>query len=362
MKKILALILCICMALTLVACGTQKDNNADNDADKNNEVVKEAEYKLGMGVVVNMDSSKTGNAQVDATVATVVTDAEGKIVVCRIDVAQNKMNVADGAVEADKTFKTKMELGDEYGMAGKVDNNDDGVMLEWYEQTKAFEKYVEGKTAAEVEAIETQEAKGHLIAVDKALLDAGCSMQITDFISAVAAACKDEQGMSFKTAKEFTLGVAAVTEAADSKAATADEAGLAAMYTDFAATVVAEGKIIAALYDAIQPKIAINAAGEIGDKTYTATKRNLKENYNMSTYGASMDPNGDGKVNEWYIQSEIFAKHVVGMTADEVANMETAANSIGYQMSTDTELVAAGCTIQITTTKAVMAQAAKNAR
>ena len=118
MKRILAIALCLVMALAIVACGNTTPS------------VTEADYKLGMGVVVSMGSSKTGNAQVDATVATVVTDADGKIVACRIDVAQNKMDITDGAVDAAKTFETKMELGSRYGMAGKVDNNDDGVMLE----------------------------------------------------------------------------------------------------------------------------------------------------------------------------------------------------------------------------------------
>ena len=346
MKKFLAILLCACMALTLVACNTEK------------------EYKLGMGVVVSMDSSKTENAQVDATVATVVLDADGKIVACRIDVAQNKMAVAGGAVDAAKTFETKMELGDRYGMAGKVDNDGNGVMKEWYEQTKAFEAYVVGKTVAEVEAIETKEANGHQIAVDQALLDAGCSMQITDFIAAVAAACKDEQGVSFKTAAEFTLGVAAKTSAADSAAATAEADGTVAMYTDFAAAVVADGKIIAALNDAIQPKITINAAGEITGKSYKATKRNLKEEYGMApalNYG--MDWNGDGKVLEWYLQSAEFSKYVVGKSADEVANLATKeVEGKGYVISADDALLNAGCTIQITSIKAVMAQAAKNAR
>jgi hypothetical protein len=346
MKKFLAILLCACMALTLVACNTEK------------------EYKLGMGVVVSMDSSKTENAQVDATVATVVLDADGKIVACRIDVAQNKMAVAGGAVDAAKTFETKMELGDRYGMAGKVDNDGDGVMKEWYEQTKAFEAYVVGKTVAEVEAIETKEANGHQIAVDQALLDAGCSMQITDFIAAVVAACKDEQGVSFKTAAEFTLGVAAKTSAADSVAATAEDNGTVAMYTDFAAAVVADGKIIAALNDAIQPKITINAAGEIVEKSYKATKRNLKEEYGMApalNYG--MDWNGDGKVLEWYLQSAEFSKYVVGKSADEVANLATKeVEGKGYVISADDALLNAGCTIQITSIKAVMAQAAKNAR
>ena len=346
MKKFLAILLCACMALTLVACNTEK------------------EYKLGMGVVVSMDSSKTENAQVDATVATVVLDADGKIVACRIDVAQNKMDVTNGAVDTAKPFETKMELGDRYGMAGKVDNNDDGVMKEWYEQTKAFEAYVVGKTVAEVEAIETKEANGHQIAVDQALLDAGCSMQITDLIAAVAAACKDEQGVSFKTAAEFTLGVAAKTSAADSVAATAEANGTVAMYTDFAAAVVADGKIIAALNDAIQPKITINAAGEIVEKTYKATKRNLKEEYGMApALGYGMDWNGDGKVLEWYLQSAEFSKYVVGKSADEVANLATKeVEGKGYVISADDALLNAGCTIQITSIKAVMAQAAKNAR
>ena len=357
MKKILALALCLCMVIGLAAC-----TNTENNGTTTTPTATEKEYKLGMGVVVKTDSSKTGNAQVDATVATVVLDADGKIVACRIDVAQNKMNVTDGAVDTAKTFETKMELGDRYGMAGKVDNNGDGVMKEWYEQTKAFEAYVVGKTVAEVEAIQTQEAGGHQIAVDEALLSAGCSMQITEFKEAVVKACKDEQGMSFKTAATFTLGVAAKTTAAESTAATAEAEGVVKMYTDFAAAVIADGKIIATLNDAIQPQIKINAAGEIVEKSFTETKRNLKEGYNMATYGASMDNNGDGQVLEWYVQSQAFSNYVVGKTGSEVAAMQTKTLENGYQISADDALLTAGCTIQITGICAVVAQAANNAR
>ena len=342
MKRILAVLLCAVMVLAAVACAPA-----------------EKEYKLGMGVVVSMDSSKAGNAQVDATVATVVTDADGKIVACRIDVAQNKMTVTDGAVDTAKTFETKMELGSRYGMEGKVDNNGDGVMLEWDAQAKAFEAYVVGKTVAEVEAIKTQEAGGHLIAVDEALLSAGCSMQITDFIAAVAKACKDEQGTAFKTAATFTLGVAAKTAAADSKAATAEENGLVAMYTDFACAVVADGKVIATLNDAIQPKIAIDAAGEIVSKTFAGTKRELKEGYNMAAYGSDND--GDGRVLEWYLQSAEFSKYAAGKTAAEIAALETKELNAHF-VSADDALISAGCTMQITGIMAVVAQAANYAR
>ncbi len=343
MKKILALVLCLCTMLTLfVACGD-----------------KEIDYKLGMGVVVSMDSSATGNAQVDATVATVVTDTDGKIVMCRIDVAQNKMAVAGGAVKTDATFETKMELGSRYGMEGKVDNDGNGVKLEWNAQAKAFETYVVGKTADEVKNMELQEKNGHKIAVDQALLDAGCSMQITDFIDAVVKACNDAQGMSFKaTEGSFTLGVAAKTTAADSVAATAEANGTVKMYSDFAAAVVVDGKIVAALNDAIQPDITINTAGEIVAKTFKNTKRELKEEYGMA---GKVDNNGDGVKLEWYVQSEAFSKFVVGKTADEVAALATELVN-GHYISTDSALLEAGCTIQITGIKAVVAQSAKNAR
>ena len=367
MKKLFAIALCVCMLLTVVACAPKTETPAETTG-TTEPAVTEAEYKLGMGVVVDTASSATGNAQVDATVATVVTDADGKIVVCRIDVAQNKMTVTDGAVEADKTFLTKMELGDDYNMAKygtSMDWNGDGVVKEWYDQAKAFEAYVVGKTAAEVNSIETKEVEGagYIIAADDALLSAGCTIQITDFIKAVAAACNDEQGMTFKTAESFTLGVAAKTTAAESTAATADADGAVKMYSDFAATVVAGGKIIAALNDAIQPNIAINTLGEIVNVEYKGTKRELKEGYNMAAYGQSMDWNGDGKVLEWYLQSMEFSKYVVGKTAAEVAEMATKeVEGSGYIISADDALLSAGCTIQITGIKAVVAQAANNAR
>ena len=343
MKKILAIALCLIMVLSVVACGT-----------------KEADYKLGLGVVVSTASSKEGNAQVDATIATVVTDAEGKIVLCRIDVAQNKMAIADGAVDTAKTFETKMELGSRYGMEGKVDNDNNGKMLEWDAQAKAFESFVVGKTGAEVAALQTQEAGGHQIAVDQALLDAGCSMQITDFMAAVAKACADEQGMAFKAVPgSFTLGVAAKTSAADSKAATAEADGLVAMYSDIACAVVADGKVIATLNDAIQPKIDITVAGVPTAQEFKGTKRELKEGYNMAAYG---QPNIEGgTVKEWYIQSAAFSNYVLGKTATEIAGMQTKEVN-AHQISVEQALLDAGCTMQITGICAVVAQAANNAR
>ncbi len=351
MKKLL-LTLFVAFSLTaLVGCGS-----------------KAKEYKLGMGVVVTDSESKDITAQIDATVATVVLDSNNKIVACRLDVAQNKITVSSlGKITVPTSFKSKVELGDDYGMSNAagwgMDWNGDGVSLEWYKQAQAFENYVVGKTAEEVKNMPTQVVEGHgyIISSEADLLAAGCTIQITDFKEAVYKACTDEQGVSFKTSKKFTLGVGVTSFDDGSTSATADANGTIKVYSDFGATVLVDGKIAAALNDAIQPQFTVTADGTY-TFAFTATKRELKENYGMEAYGQNLDGNGDGIVKEWYVQSLAFSKHVVGMTGEQVKNMETKANAINYQMSTDKDLLAAGCTIQITDIKAVVAKACTNAR
>ena len=139
--------------------------------------------------------------------------------------------------------------------------------------------------------------------------------------------------------------------------ATADADGKVQVYSDFAATVVIEGKIAAALNDCIQPKFAVSTTGEL-TPSFKATKRELKEEYGMA---GKVDNDGNGVKLEWYVQSLAFSKHVVGMTGAEVAAMETK-EAAGHQISTDKALLEAGCSMQITGIMAVVAKAAANAR
>ena len=330
MKKFVAFLLLACMMLSLAACGSSG-----------------AEYKLGMGVNLSTDSSKENNAQVDATVAAVVTDKDGKIVACRLDVAQSKMDVTGGAVDAAKTFQTKMELGDDYGMVAYGN-----AIAEWYDQAKAFESYVVGKTAAEVEGIETVlNDSGHNVATDAALL-AGCTMDITAFKAAVVKACNDEKGATF-TGKDFTLGVAAITAADESTAATDSDDAVVKMYTEYAAAVVGkDGKILAALTDATQPKISADKNGQITGADFKGTKRELGADYGMVAYGSA--------IAEWDAQAKAFADYTVGKTAAEVAGLETV-ESNGHNVTTD-ETLFATCTMDISGMMAVIALAANYAR
>ena len=373
--KVLAILVLVCtFGSLMVACKKHEHTFVEGKCEcgetdpnyKPEETPALGDYKLGLGTVIGLDSSKTGTAQIDGTIAAVVLDKDGKIVLCRIDAIQNKIPVADGFIEMPSAFKTKMELGNDYGMADSPwssDNNGDGVIKEWFEQAKAFENYVVGKTVAEVEAIKTQTLEnGYVIGSDDALLSAGCTIQITDFIAAVVKACKDDQAVSFQSAGNFTLGVAANSYNDGSKDAE-DEAtdGAVQVYSDIAASVVEGGKIVASLNDAVQPKIGFNVAGEITTKTFKGTKRELKENYGMSTSPYSSDNNGDGTIKEWYVQSAAFSAYVVGKTGAEVKGLETQLVN-NHNIAKDEALLNAGCTIQITGIQAVVGKSVDNAR
>lgn len=361
MKKVISVLLLACMLLTLTACGAEtpaaeptaapaEATEAPAEATEAPAEAAEAEYKLGMGVSVSLDSSDTNKAQVDATVATVVTDSEGKIVLCRIDCAQNKMDVTGGQVDTAATYTTKRDLKYDYNMV-KYSN----ATLEWFEQVENLEKWVVGKTAEDIKNIETRvNEEGYNVAVDEELF-ASCSISLEAFQDAIVKACNDEKGSTFTTANAFTLGVSAISNSTESVSAADSEDGnaMVKMYTEFgAAAVGSDGKILAALTDAIQPKITVSAEGEIVSKDFTATKRELGDDYNMVKYGNA--------IAEWDAQAKAFADYTVGMTADEVSAMETTEHN-GHDVTVD-ETLFASCTMDITGMRATIATAANNAR
>lgn len=347
MKKILAILLLACMMLSLAACGGTAQTTTEEPAEAPVQEAAEAEYKLGLGVSLNMDESKTNAAQVDACAAAVVLDAEGKIVAARIDVAQNKMDVTDGEVDTEAAFLTKYEKGDDYNMVKYSE-----ATHEWYEQAAAFEQYVIGLTAEQVAGMETVvNEEGHVVTTDETLY-ATCSISIKEFKEAVVKACNDEQGQTFTAEGPFTLGLAIISNAKDSVAATDEEDGVVKMYSEFGAAVVdADGKIVVALTDATQPQIKISAEGEIVETVFKGTKRELKEEYGMSNIGAV----------EWYLQAKNFVDFAAGKTAAELRAVETVTNEEGYQVFVD-ETLYASVSISVDGMIAVVAKAADNAR
>ena len=304
----------------------------------------EQEYTLGMGAVVSINDT---NAQVDGTIAAVVLDKDGVIVHCYVDAIQNKVTINEDGTFTIGNTKTKRELGYDYNMSkfghSLVGNE---TVKEWFEQADAFEAWCVGKTIAQVKAMGTQEMdNGYVISKDEALLGAGCTISITDFINAVVKAGNDDQKATFKTAGTITLGLAINSADSDSAAATSEKDGAIQVYSDFAATALVDGKIVASLNDAIQPKTTFDATGAITGTSFKGTKRELKEEYNMSKFGHSLV--GNETVKEWYLQSAAFSAHIVGMTSAQVDDMATQEMDNGYVISNDDALLGAGCTMSI---------------
>lgn len=336
MKKILAVALTLALILTLAACGGSE---------------KTAEYKLGLGAVVSMDSSsdktedKDALAQFDTTCATVVLDKDGKIVAADLDTAQTKVSVADGKLlNLDSVnLSTKKELKENYAM-----KDYSGIGKEWYEQAAAYAEKMIGKTVEDVKALELNE-KG---APTDADLSAVCTMNVSDFNAAIVAACEDAQAKTFTASADFKLGLDVDVSVDSSKDYDADKETNATVQVDaaFAATVVdADGKVISALLDEVQPKVQIDNDGKVASKTYTNTKRHLKEDYNMKTYAPDC-------IAEWYVQGKALTDYVEGKTADEIKAIKTEDDR-----PTDADL-SASVTIKIGSYQAVLAQAITNAK
>ena len=312
-------------------------------------------YKLGMGVVYS-DSSSTTQAAYSATVAAVVVDENGVIVDCKIDCAQNKMN--GDAVDPEKTFKSKYELGFDYNMVKFSEATN-----EWFQQADAFAQYVIGKTGEEVANLPTrvrgadEPHPGYVVTTDETLF-ASCSISIPDFKEAVAKAAADPYAQEFETKDSFKLGVKCQSSAEDSTAPADGKNGTIKMYVNFGAAVVgADGKILASVTDAIQPTHEVDEFGEIVKNTYKGTKKELGFDYNMVKFSEA--------TNEWFQQAAAFEDYCVGKTADEVLSLPTRVRGAdephpGYVVTADESLFAS-CSISIPGFQSVIAKAANNA-
>lgn len=354
MKKLLALLLALVMVLSFAACSNNEepvDDQSQNESEESNNSSEEEEneepaaetYKLGMGVVVSTSSSKEGTAQVDTTIAVVVTDSEGKIVKCELDCAMNVLSIEGGLVPEDLSaveLRTKQEKKEDYGMS-KIG------AVEWYIQADAFAAGVVGMTADEIAAHAGSEEA----------LVAECTMHTNAFEAAIIKACNDEYAKEF-SADSFTVGLGVVNNFEDSESASAEKNGSAKLYSTFAGVVLAEdGSIIVDLIDAVQPVVEFDTNGAIVTVSadYDASfrsKKELKEDYGMA---AIMN------TNEWYEQALAFETYVEGMTATQVSGIETTTTDHGYVVGVD-EALTAGCTIQISDFMGCVAKACANAR
>lgn len=116
----------------------------------NNTVSVEGVAKVGLGYHVGAQVKGDGlKPETTLEYAMLAVDADGKIVKALLDNAQEKAELVDGEWNLINVGKTKGELKEEYNMI-----NASPIEKEWFEQNDAFMEYVEGKTVAEVMAVE----------------------------------------------------------------------------------------------------------------------------------------------------------------------------------------------------------------
>ena len=302
MKRIVSLLLVLILALSVfVGCGA-----------------KEKDYSLSIGVVV---TETLASSKVTQTVASIVTDADGKIVVCRLDcVDYSAYNKKGEMVTTAPT--SKVALGENYGSmpAGT-----------WSVQGAALEAYVVGMTQAEVAAIALDGGK-----VTDADLKAKCSINVVDLLKAIDNAFKSEHKISFKsTATEFTAGLSAVS----SVKVTEGDTTSVKVSTTYSAAVLADGVVVAAILDTAEPEL-VNVTNEgSASLTYKGTKREQ---------GAAYDAYKPMAAGTWYVQADVYTATAVGKSASDIATLATEG--------------VAGCTITVTTYKAGIEAAVKAAR
>ncbi len=143
---------------------------------------------LGLGVTTSIAKSKDATAEAEGLAqayshyAATTFGKDGKITSCYMDASQTNVGISvEGKITTDlaSTFKTKLELGPEYGMKGAS-----GIGKEWNEQADAFAKYVTGKTADEVKGMALNE-EGAPTGAD---IVSSVTIHVTDMISVVTKA------------------------------------------------------------------------------------------------------------------------------------------------------------------------------
>lgn len=279
MKKIVSLLLVLVTVLTaFAACGEDETTTAEKD------------YDLAIGVVV---TENLAGVKLTETVAAIVTDADGKIVLCRLDCVDYtaKYN-EDGSLQTTAPT-SKVAIGAAYGTmpAGS-----------WDVQGAALEKYVVGKTQAEVAAIALEGGK----ATDADLV-AVCSINVVDLLKAIDNAFNSEHKVSFKSsAAAFTAGLSAVGAVKD----TSDDETKAVKLTEtYAASVLADGKVVASILDTAEAELKDITDEGAASVSYNGTKRELGENYGSMPAGT------------WYVQADAYALAANGKTAGDIATL-----------------------------------------
>jgi roadblock/LC7 domain-containing protein len=335
MRKILVLLVVLSLVVfALAGCtGTSKpedkpsDTTGDTSGDTTGDTVVGEATKMGLGVVTSIKKSKDYSVdaekketlamgQVDSVIAAASFDKDGKVVSVTIDTAQTRVNFdKDMKVTSDKAaeIKTKVERGDDYGMlkASKIGK-------EWYQQIAELEKWMVGKTVAEIKAMKVKEVdERHKSVPDVPELTSLVTITIENYIAAVEKAYNN--AVDVEGIEKLGLGHnVSIKKSKDYEVKNGKETlPVAQVDTVIAATAFdAQGKVVRTIIDTAQTRVQFSADGKVtSDKTAEIkTKFERGDDYGM------LKASKIGK--EWYQQIAELEKWMVGKTVDEIKAMK----------------------------------------
>ncbi len=319
MKKTIAIMLVLTLALAVFAGCAAKDQTSTGTPTNNAPVVGEGIVKLGLGVITSIGKSKSLDGdvlplgQVDSVIVAAAFDKDGKVVKVVIDNAQTKVNFdKDLQVTSDLTaaYKTKVELGDDYGMIRAST-----IKKEWYQQIAELEKWMVGKTMDEIKAMKVKQVDdAHPSVPDVAELTSLVTITIQDYIAGLQKAYDNAVVVN---AGEAMLGLGNSIAINKSKSLDGDVLPLAQVDTVIAATLFDnDGKVVGVIIDSAQTKVAFDKDGAVtSDKTAAIkTKVELGDDYGMARASSIK--------KEWHQQIAALETWMTGKTVAEIKAMK----------------------------------------
>ncbi len=315
MKKLLALLVCGLMALSLVACTSNTEPSGTDTTEPTTETTGSTTgVSMGVGQSTTMSPTSVdadheeGKIEVNTTYALLVVDGEGKIVDLQVDVAQNSSTWdGTGTIVTEGLQGTKRERGDDYAMketSAAMGNIEGGA--EWYEQADAFEEYCIGKTVDEVLNMEL--GGDHNSPVD---LTTSCTMSVEEFLNAIADANEHLTAVEGEVA---SYGLASQTTVSTSSASADGDGSVQYNVTYAGVALDADGKVLLTDIDVAQNTAKFDTTGTVLSADPIDSKQDRKDDYGMR----SASPIGA----EWFEQAAAFEEYCVGKTAAEIEGME----------------------------------------
>ncbi|MDD4503391.1 MAG: hypothetical protein PHS15_01025 [Clostridiaceae bacterium] len=368
MKKILSIVLVLTFALSVLS-GCAAQTEPATPAEPAEPAVAEGTItKVGLGHITSIAKSKDLGkdaegkevlplGQVDTVMAAVGFDKDGKVVSVTIDNAQTKVNF-DAALQLTSDLKaenkTKVELGDEYGLikASKIGK-------EWHQQIAELEKWMVGKSVDEIKAMKTKaKDESHPAVPDVAELTSLVTVSVESYIGAV----EEAYANAIDVIGGVKVGLGHNIAIGKSKGLGKDAEGkevlpLAQVDTVMAATAFdKDGKVVGTVIDNAQTKVNFDNTGKVtSDKTAEyQTKVELKDGYGMikaSTIG-----------KEWYQQADALGKWMVGKSVDEIKAMKVKAKDESHPSVPEVAELTSLVTISVENYIAAVAEGYANAK